>query len=272
MLKMQTIILVLFTFIAGFASAMEEPKENIYPVVSHSLGGIGPAAWIGTQDGTFWVTYQFDDGVDEMLHDSLSWEIKQAPDALHCMGVAELPPTVYFVGVFETKQDPLYKRPILRVRKWFVIPPFYKLNSVVEGSMDPKQTQLKRDLDSTDFQIPVPLKEKTKGVDISKFVRFHHGDKHDPRLWAYPVLDINMKDRTISALTGSYPNAVLCSKFELMNEKSVIPKVEKPSGQIKNSGIKTWFLGYYDNKKKLFYVYDFINSDALLPPATNSSR
>lgn len=100
-LKMKIIILVLFAFIAGLASGKEAPKENIYPVVSHSVGGIGPAACVWTPDGTFWVTCQFDDVVDEILYNSLSWEIKSAPGFLHRLGEAELPPSVYFVGVLK---------------------------------------------------------------------------------------------------------------------------------------------------------------------------
>ncbi len=268
---MKIIILVLFAFIAGLASGKEAPKENIYPVVSHSVGGIGPAACVWTPDGTFWVTCQFDDVVDEILYNSLSWEIKSAPGFLHRLGEAELPPTVYFVGVFETKQDPCYKRPILRIRKWFIIPPFYRLNAPIDVCVDFKECKVKRNLDWSDFEIPVPHKEKTKGVDISKFVRFHHGDKHDPRLFAFPVLDINMKDGTITTLTESYPNAAICSKFELANDKDVISKVEA-NAQIKNGGIKTWFLGFYDNDKKLFHVYDFIDGAGLLHPQTQAAE
>lgn len=260
MLKMKIIILILFSLIVSFSFGMEEFKGKIYPVVGHSLGGNGKAACIWTQDGAFWVTYQFDDNIDEILYDSLLWEIKLAPDILRNIEKEELPPTVYFVGNFENQQDSRYKRPILRVKKWFVIPPFYKLNSVVEGSIDPKHAQVKRDLDSTDFQIPVPLKEKTKDADISKFVRFHTGDKYNPRLLVYPLLDINIKDGKITTLIGSCPSAILCSDFKLKNEKDVFPRVKKTSSQINStSGIKTWFLGCYDNKKKLFYVYGFLS-------------
>lgn len=264
------IFLSWFAFIVEHSFGMEEPKDNIYPVVSHSVGGIGDAAYIWTPNGTFWVTYQFDDSLDRILYESLSWEIKSAPGTLHSLGEAELPPTVYFVGVFETKQDPRYKRPTLRVRKWFAIPPFYKLNSPLTVCCDFKKCQVKRGLDLSDFQIAAPHKEKTKDTDISKFVRFHNGVKPDPRLFAYPVLGINMKDMKITTLTESYPSAVLCSKFKLMNERNAISQMEGNT-QIKNCGIKTWFLGFYDNKQKLFYVYDFFHSDSLLPPSANSS-
>lgn len=257
-MKRIRLLLTLFIFIVGPSQGGDLPKGNIYPVLFHSVGGNGDCAYIWTKEGACWVTYQFDDSTDEILYESLSWEIKCSTDFLHQQNILQLPPSVYFVGDFETHQDSLYERPILKITKWFIIPPFYKLNTSLESLFDFKECKLKNHLNPSDFSIPVQYRGRIKDEYISDIIHFQRIDIHS-HVFAYPLLAIDIKERKITTLIGTYPNVVLCGNYEL-KEKASFPKPESYA-PIMNNGINSWFLGEYDDKRKLFLIYKFIQED-----------
>jgi hypothetical protein len=147
--------LLVFLFLTVNSLLALEANQS-YPLISVNLSGEGYSIIVGGKKKS--VNIKFVNEVDELTFTNLRLEIKTAFISTNSS------PNIFITGKLKNNSDFI-------AQSWFLITPFYEINSLSEGYFDLSKTKLRKQLHDTDFNDKWFMPKSEKGKFISETQR-----------------------------------------------------------------------------------------------------